>query len=137
MKSLFRQDDFDFLSDVERICPTCGHELEGEPQKMNAANVRRVILGWKIQTGIAADDKEWNRVHFKRFIRPAQELLKLFGGDADTALDCIEDCWERIVKKQGLSLSLEGVVKNSDMFRQKWLESIERRAKRGTIGLLR
>lgn len=129
MKEKLKQNDFDFLSAVLKICPTCKQKVSDETalgqKKVN--DVRVVILGWKVVSGIAEDDKEWDRVHFRRNIRPAQQLLQLFQGDVDVILDCIDDCWERIVNKKGLSLSLPGVVKNSDIFRQKWLEGKARR----------
>jgi hypothetical protein len=126
LKLKFKQNDFDFLSEVLKVCPTCKQEIRHETQmddrRRHLEDVRTVIKGWKVQTGVAEDDKAWDREHFKEHIKAAESLLTLFGNDVNAGLDCIEDTWGRLVSKQGLSLSLWGVKKNSDVFRQKWLE---------------
>lgn len=137
LKVKFKQNDFEFLSAVLKVCPTCKQDIKGEPTKspgsVHLENVRMVILSWKVQTGVAEDDKAWDKEHFREHIKAAESLLGLFANDVGAVQDCIEDAWERLVKKQGLSLSLWGVKKNSDVFRQKWLE---RKAKReiGKVG---
>lgn len=91
-------------------------------------SIREVVLGWKVQSGNRPDDKSWDRVHFGKNAKYAAELLELFGGDVGACLDCIQERWEFIKDKKGLDLSLAGVVKGSDIFRQKWLERKEFRA---------
>lgn len=81
-----------------------------------------VIKAWKIQTGVDPQDRAWDQAHFRRHLRPAQELLSLFSNDVEAAVDCIETVYANLVEKKGLDLSLQGVVKNSDRFRQEWLE---------------
>lgn len=89
--------------------------------------IQLVVRGWKIQSGNDPEDTAWDKAHFAANAAHAKRLLELFNGDVDACLDCIEDRWNALVVKQGLSLSLAGVVKASDVFRQKWLEGKERR----------
>lgn len=120
--------NFNFLDSIVPICPTCKQEVrENKNVPTNISAIRAVIKGWKVQSGNDPDDKDWDKAHYKSNIMHAKRLLGLFGGDVGTVLDCIEDRWAQIVTKQGLSLSLAGVVKNSDVFRQRWLEQKEKR----------
>ncbi len=110
------------------IAPKNGAVVSVEPQKPKELTpIQRVVRAWKIQNGNEPDDAAWDKVHFAANSGHAKRLLELFGGDADAAIDCIEDRWGQIVTKQGLSLSLAGVVKASDVFRQRWLENKSRR----------
>lgn len=72
--------------------------------------------------GVDRNDKAWDKVHYKPCLSHAKRLLDLFGDDASAALDCMESVFENLKVNKGLDLSIAGVVKNSDTFRQMWLE---------------
>ena len=108
------------------IAPTSGAAIIPEVLKP-LTPIQLVVRGWKIQSGNDPEDAAWDKAHFAANASHAKRLLDLFHGDVDACLDCIEDRWNTVVVKQGLSLSLAGVVKGSDIFRQKWLEGKERR----------
>lgn len=98
-----------------------------DDQKWPLESLRRVVNGWKVQSGNAEDDKAWDRVYYPRCLPYAKELLTLFNGDVDAVLDCIQERWELIKDKKGFDLSLAGVVKGAVVFRQKWLEGKSKR----------
>lgn len=104
------------------FCPNCGYV----EVKANREELRQIIKGWKILTGIDPDDKNWDRVHFPRLSKSAKSLLCLFGFDG--AIDCMEYVFNHM-KKENLDCTLETIVKRSDLYR-------ERIAKRGNHGIL-
>jgi hypothetical protein len=85
-------------------------------EKVNREDLRKVVLGWKILTGIDPNDKAWDQVHFPRVAKSAKNLLILFG--LDGALDCMEYVFNHM-KKNKMDFTIETIVKRSDLYREK------------------
>lgn len=111
--------------DVVRGNGSALHPPQEIPKKKN--NVQQVVEGWKILNGVSADDKAWDKVHFPMNAKFASELLGLFSNSVPDSLDCMESVFDRL-RGKGLDLSLKGVVKNSDVYRQMWLERKAKKA---------
>ena len=94
------------------FCPNCGYT---EP-KANQNELRQIMKGWKILTGIDPNDKAWDKVHFSRLSKSAKNLLNLFGYDG--AIDCMEFVFNHM-KKINMDCTLETIVKRSDLYREK------------------
>lgn len=62
------------------------------------------------------NDKAWDKVYFRRYARPAADLLALFGGDIGSVCDCIEAVAGKLEKK-GLSWTPETIVKHAGDFK--------------------
>lgn len=114
-----KQENFDFLSAMLKICPTCHQEVTEDfrdPRMVEVKSVREIILFWKYISGVPLEDKAWNKVFFPRFFRTAKTLLTLF-----TTVDDVQDCIEYVFKdcqSKKLSCTLETVLKRSDTFRE-------------------
>lgn len=71
-----------------------GRERKGMDIAPNAAPERsreltalqKVIRAFKEAKGLDADDAAWDKLHFKRFTRPANDIIKIFLGDANAAI---------------------------------------------------
>lgn len=75
-------------------------------------DVQKLVLGFKAVMGVDPEDKGWDAVYFRRYSKPASELLKLFGGEGPKAADCI-DAVVQALEKRGLSWTPETVVKHA------------------------
>lgn len=95
-------------------CPTCNQEIQVKAKK---EDLDMVIKAWKIQIGVDKDDRAWDRVYFKRFARPAKDLLILFGNWKD-AVDCIQSVYESLTDA-GFSCTLDTVIKHANEYRLK------------------
>jgi hypothetical protein len=58
------------------------------------------------------DDREWDAVYFRRYSRPAADLLRLCGGDVLVVADCIDQV-SAAMEKKGLSWTPETIVKHA------------------------
>ena len=58
------------------------------------------------------DDREWDAVYFRRYSRPAADLLRLCGGDILVVADCIDQV-SSAMEKKGLSWTPETIVKHA------------------------
>lgn len=103
------------------------HTPPGQKERQ-PTEIQMIVEGWKILTGVEKGDKVWDQQFYPRHVPYAKELLNLFSGEVDTVLDCMESVYRRLAEDKGLDLSLAGVVKNSNRFRNEWLE---RKAKAG------
>ena len=74
--------------------------------------IQQVVAGFKIQMGTPLDDRAWDKVYFRRYSKPASELLTLFGGDVKKCLDCTEAV-SKWLEKKSLSWAPETVVKHA------------------------
>lgn len=83
-----------------------------EPRPPRApTGVQDVVKAFKIMMK-AETDPTWDKVYFRRFSRPAHELLTLFEGDVGRVCDCIEAVVGKLEKK-GLSWTPETIVKHA------------------------
>jgi len=71
--------------------------------------IQKVMRAFKEAKGIDADDAEWDTLHFKRFARPAADLLKIFKNDANAAILYVLKKGGELDEKQMLSWGLEAV----------------------------
>lgn len=97
---------------------TVGEELPPEPRTLTP--VQNIVKGWKMLTGIPTEGEEskvWDKVHFARHVRSADQLLTLFG-NWETAVECMEYVYDELTKKK-LTCTIETVVKRSDSFRER------------------
>lgn len=75
-------------------------------------DIQRVVAGFKAVLSVSDDDREWDRVYFRRYSRPASELLTLFGGDIERVADCIDQVSSALDKRR-LSWTPETIVKHA------------------------
>lgn len=78
--------------------------------------VQDVVRAFKITMKVDENDKAWDKVYFRRYSRPAADLLSLFGGDIGWVCDCIEAVAGKLEKK-GLSWTPETIVKHAGDFK--------------------
>ncbi len=78
--------------------------------------VQDVVRAFKITMKVDENDKAWDKVYFRRYARPAADLLALFGGDIGWVCDCIEAVAGKLEKK-GLSWTPETIVKHAGDFK--------------------
>jgi hypothetical protein len=94
--------------------------------KISRQDVLKVIRAWKHLRGIPADGPEserWNAIYYSRLVRPARDLVILFGG-WETAVDCVQFVCEKM-EGIGCSYTLDTVIKHADLYREtlgKWGE---------------
>ena len=99
-----------------KICPRVNQPCPYAEEKVSCSELQKVVLGWKILTGVDPNNKEWDKVHFPRLSKSAKNLLILFG--LEGALDCMEFVFN-YMKSQKLDCTLETIVKRSDLYREK------------------
>ncbi len=92
----------------KQIAPTAALQT-GLDSKKPLTGIQKVIRGFKEAKGIDADDAGWDTLHFKRFTRPAKDLLKIFGGNAEAAILYTLKKGEELDSKNLLSWGLEAV----------------------------
>ena len=59
-----------------------GSQRGKQPEK-KLTNIQRVILAWKILNGIDIDNKGWDQVYFRRYTKPAKDILLIFNHDLE------------------------------------------------------
>lgn len=79
--------------------------------------LQEVVLGFKYKLGVDLEDRQWDKVYFKRYSKPAKHLLMLFGEDKEKALLCIEAVVDWLESKS-LSWTPETVVKHASEWGQ-------------------
>ncbi|MDE2107006.1 MAG: hypothetical protein KGL39_57900, partial [Patescibacteria group bacterium] len=82
-------------------------EINKKPKTYTA--IQKVIRGFKEAKGIDCDDAAWDKLHFKRFARAAQDLLKVFNGNADAAIVYTLKRGQELDEKQLSGWGLEAV----------------------------
>lgn len=80
----------------------------GQPK----TDIQKVVSGFKAVMEVPDDDREWDKVYFRRYSRPAADLLRLCGGDALVVADCIDQV-SAAMEKRGLSWTPETIVKHA------------------------
>ena len=75
-----------------------------EDKHRSMTPLQKVVMGFKIASGIPADDKAWDKTDFAKTSGYAKELLIYFNQNVDIALHCIEDIATHM-NKNGLSWS--------------------------------
>lgn len=83
-----------------------------EKKVVKLTDVQRVVLCFKAVMNIPMDNKDWDSVYFKRYTRPAKDLLALFGGDMAKVGDCIDQVVGALERKR-LSWTPETIVKHA------------------------
>jgi len=75
-------------------------------------DLQKIVLGFKLKMGNPKEDREWDKVYFPRFSKPARELLALFRGDVGHCLDCIEKIVDKL-ERDKLTWTPETIVKHA------------------------
>lgn len=75
-------------------------------------DIQKVVSGFKAVMNVPDDDREWDAVYFRRYSRPAADLLRLCGGDVLVVADCIDQV-SAAMEKKGLSWTPETIVKHA------------------------
>jgi hypothetical protein len=89
------------------------HDLDLPPQEKNGAGaeIRKVVMAWKVVSGYAEDDKSWDKLYFARSASSAKKMIE-FLGNGDSAVNCIQDIHKKF-KEKNLAMTLETIVKHS------------------------
>jgi hypothetical protein len=82
------------------------------PKAKSLTKVQRVVLGFKAVLGVEPEDKGWDSVYFRRYSRPALDLLRLFEDDVGRVADCIDQV-SGALERRGLSWTPETIVKHA------------------------
>ena len=89
---------------------------DNKPERKQT-DIQRLILGWKILIGVPQDNKEWDRVFYKRLSRSAKEIISITGS-IDNALDCMElvidDC-----QAKNISYAFDTILKRIHLYLEK------------------
>lgn len=88
---------------------------EPKPQRVTTP-VQNVVKAFKITMKVDQNDTAWDKVYFRRYARPAKDLLDLFGNDLGWVCDCIESVAMALDKK-GLTWTPETIVKHAGDFK--------------------
>ena len=89
-----------------------GTESPKKPYGPPKTDVQKVVAGFKAVMNVPDDDREWDAVYFRRYSRPAADLLRLCGGDVLVVADCIDQV-SAAMEKKGLSWTPETIVKHA------------------------
>ena len=76
------------------------------------SDIQKVVAGFKAVLNVPDEDREWDAVYFRRYSRPAADLLRLCRGDVMVVADCIDQVSSALEKK-GLSWTPETIVKHA------------------------
>jgi hypothetical protein len=87
-----------------------------DPKNNKLTAIREVVQAWKVTQNVPEDNKAWDRIFFKRYVRAAKDLIDLLGG-AEQAVDCIQFLVNHF-DSSGLSYTMETMVKWSDYYRK-------------------
>ena len=74
--------------------------------------IQQVVCWFKVRKGVKLEDRDWDAVYYRRYSRPAKELLTLFGGSVDAVMNCIDAVVSALEAKR-LSWTPETVVKHA------------------------
>lgn len=99
-------------------CPTCRQELK---KKVKREDLDNVILGFKLASGYKAEDKTWNRMFYKRYTKPAKELIEFMDGNWRMAVDCVQDISEKMIEL-GRDYTFETIAKHCGAWKKSRLE---------------
>lgn len=83
-----------------------------KPYGQPKTDVQKVVSGFKAVMNVPDSDREWDAVYFRRYSRPAADLLRLCGGDVLVVADCIDQV-SAAMEKKGLSWTPETIVKHA------------------------
>ena len=75
-------------------------------------SLQKAVCGWKIITGQKKDDRSWDKLHWVRVAEKVEALLTYFDGDYKQAVDCMQDIYEEL-KKKNLDCTIETILKRS------------------------
>lgn len=99
------------------ICPTCERVFE---KKMDAIEIRKVILAFKMLQGFEKDDKSWDAMYYRRYTKSAKSLVQFIGNWKD-AVDCCQDIYEKF-NDLGLTVTFETICKHAGEWKKDLLE---------------
>lgn len=102
---------------TESIALLSGKELSLNDKNVESkyeakTDIQKIVRGFKAVLGVDLDDRNWDKVYFRRYSRPAKELLTLFNGNVSATADCIDGI-SSILDKKNLSWTPETIVKHA------------------------
>src|SRR3990167_1342591 len=95
---------------------------KGEKEYLIETSLQKAVCGWKVITGNKKDDRSWDRMHWGRTARSAATLLEYFNGDWKQAVNCMQDIYEGL-KKKDLDCTIETICKRSAEWKQQNIEN--------------
>lgn len=108
-----------------KTCPLCKQEL---PIKADREDIRKVVTVFKMVTGYDKDDKDWDKLFYPRYVKPAKQLIQ-FLGSWEWSADCIQDIYEKF-SDQGFMVTMETIIKHSADWKK---DKLEQEAKHGIL----
>lgn len=75
-------------------------------------DLQKVVCAYKMLKGFKKDDRDWDKLNYKRCSKSAKQLLEYFKQDGRRTINCMEDISNELVSK-GLDWSFETLVKRS------------------------
>jgi hypothetical protein len=96
---------------LEIATPENGNGASAKDSPQELTPVQQAVRGWKVISGFELEDREWDRLYFKRTAASVKRLID-FLGSWEAAVDCIEDVYKRFTEK-GLTVTVETVVKHA------------------------
>lgn len=104
-------------SKISFLCPHCLKPLLilAPEEEKSLTEIQKLVNGWKLLNNIPVNDKTWDKVHYSRCAKSAKSLIDLFG--FEEGVNCMEYVFNHF-KEKNYSVSLEGIVKHSDKYRE-------------------
>lgn len=90
--------------------------------KMPTDPLGKAVIGWKLVTGNAKDDRAWDKLNWARIAKTAGKLLEFFGGDLTMTVNCMEDTYRYLTAK-GLACTIETVAKHASEWKLREVEN--------------
>ena len=90
----------------EGVAPT----QQPKPYKIET-NEQRVMCCYKITKGVRKDDRVWDKVNWKRYVKDVERLLEIFNDDWRMCARCIEGIGDKLDAKGMDSWSLAAIVR--------------------------
>ena len=104
---------------MEELCPLCNQEVK-KKEKISLNDIQKVIAIFKITTGFDKEDKSWDRMFFRRYVKHAKELIE-FLGDWKKAGYCIEEVYDKL-HGAGFTVTFETICKHSGEWKKDFQE---------------
>lgn len=81
-----------------------------------------LVYAYKVKKGVPKEDRQWDKVQWRRCSKSATQLLATFAGDVVAAVNCIDELGDQFGEKE-LSWTLETVLKHAHDWKLKQTEA--------------
>lgn len=107
-------------------CCLCTQVIE---RRADRTEIWRVVMVYKLATGYAKDDKQWDNT-FRSIYAPVANKLINFMGSWQLAADCVQETVEKIRNwNPGATISLQKILQNHA---SEWKKNMQEREPRKT-----